>query len=254
MQRSLRRPGAVQSYACQIVRSYAADSKVGATRQYGTQTAVVHTGMCGQMASGRPSDDATDSCLHSPCLTCRVQEDIHICRSLGSQLNHQFRVRLATMHIPQQQAQKPVTPAGLPVLPSPANWPQPQTLGTMHTHRQLVHHQEPNHPQHLRAEQRLPPKAQAQSQLQAMVPMHLKAKMPKQVKQAALQTSPLLLDHLLVKGRASPKSLQLTSQSVLQPLRIVKKLQVPPPPPHLRHRPLLVKGRDSQKALQDTNR
>ena len=184
---------------------------------------------------------------------CRVQEDIHICKSPGNQLNHQFRVRLATMHIPQQEAQKPVTPARLPVLPSPANPPQPQTLGTMHTHRQLVHHQEPNHPQHLREEQHLLLKAQAQSQLQTVVPMHLKAKMPKPIKQAALQTSPLLLDHLLVKGRASPKPLQLTSQSVLQPLRTLKQLQMPPPHPHLRRRPLLVTGKASRKALQDTN-
>ena len=65
MQRSLRRPGAVQSYACQIVRSYAADSKVCGTRDCSVQFAVVHLGMSCQMASGRlPYDTAQSRSAH----------------------------------------------------------------------------------------------------------------------------------------------------------------------------------------------
>ena len=60
MQRSLRRPGAVQSYACQIVRSYAAEGKVCVTIRCGVAIAVVQSGMSCQMASARPPDDPDD--------------------------------------------------------------------------------------------------------------------------------------------------------------------------------------------------
>ena len=113
MQRSLRRPGAVQSYACQIVRSYAAEGKVCVTTRRSFAIAVMQSGMSRQMASTRPPNDPFDCifALHALSAgfmsarvhTCRVQEDIPICKSLESQPN-QFRARLVTMHILQPEA------------------------------------------------------------------------------------------------------------------------------------------------------
>ena len=113
MQHSLRRPGAVQSYACQIVRSYAAEGKVCVTTRRSFAIAVMPSGMSCQMASARPPNDRFDCIFPPHALSaglisarvhiCRVQEDIPICKSLESQPN-QFRVRLATMHILQQEA------------------------------------------------------------------------------------------------------------------------------------------------------
>ena len=60
MQRSLRRPGAVQAYACQIVRSYAAEGKVCLTIRRSIANAIMQSGMSFQMASARPTDDAAD--------------------------------------------------------------------------------------------------------------------------------------------------------------------------------------------------
>lgn len=144
-------------------------------------------------------------------------------------------------------------PARLPVLPSQASLPLLQTLGIMHTHQQLVHRQASNPRTRRRAQPSLLLKAQAPSQPEAAVPICLKAKIPKQVKQATLQTGPLLQRHLLVKGRVSQKALQRTNQLALQLLLTLKMLPAALPPQPLHHQLLLAKGRPRQKGLQPTS-